>query len=92
MGSCGGLVFVRGVEVGQERRHDQHEDGGHGEKKNLLLMGAPQSGERGGVPELKKGDLVGIGRGLVWEVELDAVGESSEEMEKWSVCVEWSVL
>ncbi|PLB45782.1 hypothetical protein P170DRAFT_512412 [Aspergillus steynii IBT 23096] len=96
MGSCGELVFVRGVHV------DEGLDGGDdGVVRNVLLMGAPQSrslpaleeGEETEIPDLKTGDRVGVGRGLVWDVELESMQESrSGEMEKWQVCMEWDVL
>ncbi|KAH8423375.1 uncharacterized protein LDX57_001133 [Aspergillus melleus] len=102
MGSCGELVFVRGVdgkEVGG-KDEDEDRDGGDGVVRNVLLMGAPQSHksnpetkEGGEVADLQQGDLIGVGRGLVWDVELDAMGESvSGEREKWSVCMEWDRL
>lgn len=66
--------------------------------RNVLLMGAPlsrrmnfQEGEMNKALELQKGDRVGVGQGLVWDVELESVQDGAE-MEKWEVCLEWDVM
>lgn len=102
MGSCGELVFVRGEDGRGVGGEDEDEDrgGGNGVVRNVLLMGAPRSrnsnsevNEGSEVADLQQGDLVGVGRELVWDVELDAMGGSTPgKREKWSVCMEWDVL
>ncbi|KAI9037273.1 uncharacterized protein KD926_000635 [Aspergillus affinis] len=100
MGSCGELVFVRGVDGKEVGGGDEDRDAGDRVVRNVILMGEPQSrnlnpevNEGDEVMYLQQGDLVGVCQGLVWDVELDAMGESmSGEREKWSVCMEWDVL
>lgn len=41
-------------------------------RRNILLMGSPRS--RSGDSELAQGSVVGVYRGLVWEIELDRDG------------------
>ncbi|KAL5360277.1 hypothetical protein BJX96DRAFT_69456 [Aspergillus floccosus] len=111
LGSSGPLAFARGRPVDSS--------GNVGEdvpQKNFLLVGPPrnksiespfQSSVRTRVPDLQAGNLIGICRGLVWELDLDdpVVGKS-DELEnligmdssgeipagKWLVGMEWEVL
>ncbi|KAI9368557.1 hypothetical protein BJX61DRAFT_211047 [Aspergillus egyptiacus] len=72
LGSCGPLAFIRGQAV---------EATGGGEpadkERNILLLGAPRprAGElrtsAAQVPGLQVGDIVGVCRGLVWELDID---------------------
>jgi hypothetical protein len=66
---------------------------------NILLFGMPrpQSGQvagNNGIPGLRPDDLVGVHKGLVWEIELDDArpGSSGFDKEKWLVCMEWDLI
>ncbi|KAG2417263.1 hypothetical protein HFD88_008482 [Aspergillus terreus] len=111
LGSSGPLAFARGRPVDSS--------GNAGEdvpQKNILLVGPPrsrsiespfQSSTRTRVPDLQAGNLIGICRGLVWELDLDdpVVGKTGElenlitmdssgdlPAGKWLVGMEWEVL
>jgi hypothetical protein len=78
-------------------RHDTRFDPSSNEK--LLLFGPPvSSAVRAGIFSLRKGDRVGIRRGLVWEMDIEVGGGGWEgggrgaRMEKWIVGAEWDVL
>lgn len=92
------MAFVEGVLVGGT---DTDTD------RNVLLFGRPRSkaGERVSnvgvmsVSEVKTDSLVGIHRGLVWEIELDKPDDQGKhresdqgDKEKWLVCMEWDLL
>ncbi|RDW72280.1 uncharacterized protein DSM5745_07452 [Aspergillus mulundensis] len=81
LGSCGPLAFIRGQTVaaasvsseGQMRSADTDADTADHNTRNVLLMGAPRlrAGELrplSRVPTLQAGDMVGVLRGLVWEL------------------------
>lgn len=100
LGTSGPVAFVVGNCVSSGGRRDIVSE----DSQNFLLFGPPCSKPEGlsaeGVPELKAGNLVGVHRGLVWEIELDNVDsqepgstdDSSAEMEKWLVCMEWDLI
>ncbi|KAL4775680.1 hypothetical protein BDW60DRAFT_125741 [Aspergillus nidulans var. acristatus] len=81
LGSCGPLAFIRGQVVAtasvfsENSTHDTglETNGAGNDTRNVLLMGAPRlhAGElrpSSRVPSLQAGNLVGILRGLVWEI------------------------
>lgn len=100
LGTSGPVAFVVGSCVGLSGEQDAKDE----DSRNILLFGVPRSRPEGlsaeGVPELKAGNLIGVHRGLVWEIELDKVDsqepgstdDSSAEMEKWLVCMEWDLI
>jgi hypothetical protein len=66
---------------------------------NILLFGMPrpQSGQvaaNNGIPGLRPDGLIGVHKGLVWEIELDDArpGSSGSDKEKWLVCMEWDLI
>ncbi|KAL4819301.1 hypothetical protein BDW67DRAFT_140432 [Aspergillus spinulosporus] len=80
-GSCGPLAFIRGQVVtaasvsSKNFMHDTglETNGAGNDTRNVLLMGAPRlhAGElrpSSRVPSLQAGNLVGVLRGLVWEI------------------------
>ncbi|KAL2816794.1 hypothetical protein BDW59DRAFT_136275 [Aspergillus cavernicola] len=85
LGSCGPLVFIQGQAiVSPEYGGSESADGGISleSAKNVLLLGAPRlrPGElrtsTTRVPGLQTGDVVGICRGLAWEVGVDDQGNN----------------
>ncbi|KAL4741352.1 hypothetical protein BDV11DRAFT_213349 [Aspergillus similis] len=81
LGSCGPLAFIRGQVVAaasvssENSMHDTglEINGAGNDTRNVLLMGAPRlhAGElrpSSRVPSLQAGNLVGVLRGLVWEI------------------------
>ncbi|KAL4799788.1 hypothetical protein BDV19DRAFT_236770 [Aspergillus venezuelensis] len=118
LGSCGPLAFSRGQVIESERGNDmmasladaQTNDDNDDVTRNVLLMGAPRlcPGElrpSSRVPELRIDDMVGILRGLVWEVGLRgledatfeaAVSEHEQTLQneggRWLVGMEWEVI
>lgn len=65
LGSSGPFTFV-------EAQVQQPAEAGVGESRNILLMGSPSF--RPGYHELQVDDVIGIYRGLVWEIELNQDG------------------
>ncbi|OGM41186.1 hypothetical protein ABOM_009557 [Aspergillus bombycis] len=117
LASSGPLAFVRGQPV---TSLDEEEDVASGpregsEMKSILLLGAPRSQPAGlssqypdapRVPGLVGGNLVGVYRGLVWELDLedrlsgsglpsdpnsDGHGQSGTTT-RWLVCMEWDLI
>lgn len=107
LSSCGPLAFLQGQAMASPEDSDIADD----VTKNVLLIGSPRlrPGEMRAssrVPGLQAGDVVGILRGLVWElgVESDASliphheqiirreSERSLGLGKWLVGVEWEVI
>ncbi|PYH97094.1 hypothetical protein BO71DRAFT_448227 [Aspergillus ellipticus CBS 707.79] len=71
LGSCGALAFVRGCPVGSA----EGDEPGDVQMKNVLLLGPPATAAQSRrIPDLKAGMVVGVFRGLAWDVDL---GESS---------------
>ncbi|KAL4906657.1 hypothetical protein BDW74DRAFT_136287 [Aspergillus multicolor] len=81
LGSCGPLAFVRGQTVtaasvsseGRMRSADTDADAADVDTRNVLLMGAPrlrasELRPSSRVPSLQAGQMVGVLRGLVWEL------------------------
>ncbi|RMZ38572.1 hypothetical protein AFCA_011513 [Aspergillus flavus] len=116
LASSGPLAFVRGQPV--TSLDDEEDASGHREgsgMKNILLLGTPRSQSAGvssqhpdasRVPELVGGNVVGVHRGLVWELDLedrlagygthsdperDGHGQSGTTT-KWLVCMEWDLI
>ncbi|KAL4751624.1 hypothetical protein BDW72DRAFT_173384 [Aspergillus terricola var. indicus] len=90
LGSCGPLAFIRGQVVAAASVSSKNSmndtglgtNGAGNDTRNVLLMGAPRlhAGElrpSSRVPSLQAGDLVGILRGLVWEIPGVVTGMSS---------------
>ncbi|KAE8413338.1 hypothetical protein BDV36DRAFT_287091 [Aspergillus pseudocaelatus] len=116
LASSGPLAFVRGQPV--TSLEDEEDASGHresSEMKHILLLGAPRSQPAGvpsqhpdasPVPELVGGSLVGVHRGLVWELDLEdrlsGYGVQSDPNSdgqgqpgattKWLVCMEWDLI
>ncbi|GKZ32691.1 hypothetical protein AbraIFM66950_002290 [Aspergillus brasiliensis] len=71
--SCGALAFVQGHPVDSSESNDTDTQP-QTQIKNVLLLGPPrQQKSRNAatqIPDLKPGDVVGVFRGLAWEVEL----------------------
>ncbi|KAE8356593.1 hypothetical protein BDV28DRAFT_95311 [Aspergillus coremiiformis] len=118
LASSGPLAFVRGRSV-TALDDDNHDTGfpDDPETKNLLLLGPPrafpaesksQDSDAGHVPGLAGGDVVGVYRGLVWELDLadrvsehdvegteigpDSAGPENSVTRKWLVGVEWDLV
>ncbi|PIG89247.1 hypothetical protein AARAC_010394 [Aspergillus arachidicola] len=114
--SSGPLAFIRGEPV--TSLDDEEDAPGHREgreMKNILLLGTPRSQSAGvssqhpdasRVPELVGGNVVGVHRGLVWELDLedrlagygthsdpdsDGHGQAGTTT-KWLVCMEWDLI
>ncbi|KAE8164025.1 hypothetical protein BDV40DRAFT_125247 [Aspergillus tamarii] len=116
LASSGPLAFVRGQPV--TSLEDEEDASGHresSEMKHILLLGTPRSQPAGGpsqhpdassVPELVGGSLVGVHRGLVWDLDLedrlsgygmqrdpDSDGHGQPKTTtKWLVCMEWDLI
>ncbi|KAL2868630.1 uncharacterized protein BJX67DRAFT_46479 [Aspergillus lucknowensis] len=112
LGSCGLLAFVRG----QDEPSLEHMESGDGEDapqktRNALLLGPPRlrPGElrtSAHVPSLQAGNVVGVFRGLVWEVDSELDSGVAPEYERalqhesarcpglgrWLVGMEWEVI
>lgn len=70
----------------------------------IMAMGAPRSGPsnqspRANISQLQVGDLVGVHRGLTWEVNLPTVQPLHSEDDssriprrKWLVAMEWDLV
>lgn len=85
-GSCSGRVaFVESAPL------DAGEDG---QVRNVLLFGTPKTkhipASVPGEEALKPGVLIGVHKGLAWEIELDRLEGPGKE--KWLVCMEWDLL
>lgn len=103
LGSSGPVAFVL-VEECERNSGDDQTGEARSPTRNILLFGMPRSKpERSStgndVPELQQGRLVGVHKGLVWEIELDkrpsepkSSDESRGDMEKWLVCMEWDII
>lgn len=104
LGSAGPVAFVAARCVSLSG-----EEAAVAESRNILLFGAPRAKAElstEGVQELRTGSLVGVHRGLVWEIELDSPDDEnnggsgsrasreggSAEMERWTVCMEWDLI
>lgn len=102
VGSSGPVTFVLVEEC--ERNSGDDQTGEVRSLRNILLFGMPRSKpERSStgndVPDLQQGRLVGVHKGLVWEIELDkrssetkSSHESHGDPEKWLVCMEWDII
>ncbi|KAJ0416799.1 hypothetical protein BJY00DRAFT_290875 [Aspergillus carlsbadensis] len=108
LGSCGPLAFIQGHEVLSFEQESA--DGGSAPQRNVLLLGAPRSrpGElrtstSARVPSLQARDVVGIYRGLVWEIGVEPNTTLAPEQEqvlrrevpelgRWLVGMEWEVV
>lgn len=107
LSSCGPLAFLQGQDMASPEDSDPAND----VTKNVLLMGPPRlhPGEMRTsfrVPSLQAGDVVGVLRGLVWELgaESDArlildheqilhrESERSPGLGRWLVGMEWEVI
>ncbi|KNG86273.1 hypothetical protein ANOM_004521 [Aspergillus nomiae NRRL 13137] len=116
LASSGPLAFVRGKPV-TSLDDDEDASGNHegSEMRTILLLGAPRSQPAGlssqypdasRVPGLVRGNLVGVHRGLVWDLDLedrlsgydipsepDSDGHGqSRTTTKWLVCMEWDLI
>ncbi|KAE8398058.1 hypothetical protein BDV37DRAFT_41302 [Aspergillus pseudonomiae] len=116
LASSGPLAFVRGKPV-TSLDDDEDASGNRegSEMRSILLLGAPRSQPAGlssqypdasRVPGLVRGNLVGVHRGLVWELDLedrlsgydipsepDSDGHGqSRTTTKWLVCMEWDLI
>ncbi|KAL4808864.1 hypothetical protein BDV18DRAFT_90904 [Aspergillus unguis] len=91
LGSCGPLAFLRGHSTDMAFEESLNSDYPSEDViRNVLLMGAPllRPGElrtSSRVPGLRTGDVVGVVRGLVWDLDLgddaDSVSLSGHERE-----------
>ncbi|KAL4920984.1 hypothetical protein BDW62DRAFT_153169 [Aspergillus aurantiobrunneus] len=107
LGSCGPLAFIQG----QAMESSEDNDSADNDTRNVLLMGAPRlrAGELhtfSRVPDLQAGDVVGVLRGLVWEIGVERDGspvpghehilrcESKQTpgLGRWLVGMEWEVI
>ncbi|KAL3477815.1 hypothetical protein BJX99DRAFT_257188 [Aspergillus californicus] len=86
LGSCGPLAFIQGQAIVSPEHGGSGLEGGNTLQesvKNVLLLGAPRvrPGElrtfNGRVPTLQTGDVVGVCRGLIWEVGADDEGKDT---------------
>ncbi|KAE8152225.1 hypothetical protein BDV25DRAFT_73449 [Aspergillus avenaceus] len=102
LANSGPLAFVRGRPVSSL---DDENIESQLETRNVMLMGPPRA--RQTTPGLGPGNLVGVHRGLVWEVDLDQTentvpevgpedtgsGKESIQMPgKWLVGMEWELI
>ncbi|KAL4872350.1 hypothetical protein BDV12DRAFT_162037 [Aspergillus spectabilis] len=112
LGSCGPLAFIRGQDVSSERGESADDEDSLQGARNVLLLGPPRlrQGElrtsSNRVPRLQAGDVVGVFRGLVWEVGVESNGnpvpdheqilrresERAPELGRWFVSMEWEVV
>ena len=72
--------------------------------RNILLFGTPRSKsalgpENNHIPDLQPDSLVGVYKGLVWEIELDDMMidsrsgfESDGDKQQWLICMEWDLI
>ncbi|KAE8374281.1 hypothetical protein BDV26DRAFT_47004 [Aspergillus bertholletiae] len=114
--SSGPLAFIRGQPVtSADEDEDASDHHGGNQMKNILLLGGPRSQPVGlssqnpdsnRVPKLDGGNLVGVHRGLVWELDLedrlsgygmqrDTGSEQhgqSGTTTRWVVCMEWDLI
>ncbi|KAL4781473.1 hypothetical protein BJX76DRAFT_335294 [Aspergillus varians] len=107
LSSCGPLAFIQGQAMLSSEDRDSADD----TTRNVLLMGAPRlrPGElrtSSRVPSLQAGDVVGVLRGLVWELRagespspipdheqiLRCESEQSPGLGRWLVGMEWEVM
>ncbi|OJJ03509.1 hypothetical protein ASPVEDRAFT_53889 [Aspergillus versicolor CBS 583.65] len=107
LSSCGPLAFLQG----QTMASPEDFDPGNNVTKNVLLIGFPRlrAGEMrtsSRVPGLEAGDVVGVLRGLVWELGVKSdtnhipdheqilrrESERSPGLGKWLVGMEWEVI
>lgn len=63
--SSGAVAFVEAQIISENNEEDR-------ELRNILLMGSPR--HQSGDSELEHGRVIGVCRGLVWEIELDEDG------------------
>lgn len=97
LGSSGPVLFV---EVMCEDGSDECDS--RSRLRNILLFGVPRSNsglvpESHHIPDLQPDSLVGVYKGLVWEIELDDAtdsrpGSESGNKQKWLVCMEWDLI
>ncbi|KAL4951441.1 hypothetical protein BDW69DRAFT_186394 [Aspergillus filifer] len=118
LGSCGPLAFLQGQVIEPGRGNDivtssadaQTNDDNDNATRNVLLMGAPRLRPNelrpsSRVPELLANTVVGVLKGLVWEVGLgspeDATFEAAVlerkqllqyESGRWLIGMEWEVI
>ncbi|PLN80745.1 hypothetical protein BDW42DRAFT_185889 [Aspergillus taichungensis] len=106
--SSGPLAFVRGqpaLSLSEETNRLADSE----PTKNVVLFGSPRARPTGSpaeqvirsrVPDLQPGSIVGVCRGLVWEIELSDLGlegavefvERSASSGKWLVGMEWDLI
>ncbi|KAL4881082.1 hypothetical protein BJY04DRAFT_189873 [Aspergillus karnatakaensis] len=112
LGSCGALAFVQGHDSPFSRQSESADEDSLPKSRNVLLLGSPRlrpgelrtSSVR--PPELKEGDVVGVFKGLVWEVgQEDETGPGLDHEQilrresqrgpglgRWFVGMEWEVV
>ncbi|KAL2849481.1 hypothetical protein BJY01DRAFT_143857 [Aspergillus pseudoustus] len=111
LGSCGPLAFIQGQdELSLEQEGSNSGGDTSSRMRNILLLGAPRprAGEprTSAVPGLQAGDVLGVYRGLVWEISMGSnaalapeqeqilqhESEGAPELRRWLVGMEWDVL
>ncbi|RMJ23632.1 hypothetical protein PHISP_05510 [Aspergillus sp. HF37] len=100
LGSSGPVAFVEVLCDGDSSTEGpETESDSRARLINILLFGMPRSqpgqvAGNNGIPDLRPDGLVGIHKGLVWEIELDGEkpGSSGSDKEKWLVCMEWDLI
>ncbi|KAI2904573.1 hypothetical protein CBS76997_4176 [Aspergillus niger] len=79
--SCGALVFAQGQLINSSETNETNTEP-QTQMKNVLLLGPPRQQKSRhtatNVPDLNPGDVVGVFRGLAWEVELGKPAPASE--------------
>lgn len=79
--SCGALVFAQGQLINSSETNETDTEP-QTQMKNVLLLGPPRQQKSRhtatNVPDLNPGDVVGVFRGLAWEVELGKPAPASE--------------
>ena len=107
--SSGPLAFVRGQPVLSLSEEETQRPADSGPTKNVVLFGSPRARPTGSpseqvirsrVPDLQPGSIIGVCRGLVWEVELSDLGlegavefaERPASSGKWLVGMEWDLI
>ncbi|KAL2810380.1 hypothetical protein BJX63DRAFT_423096 [Aspergillus granulosus] len=114
LGSCGPLTFIQGQEVLALQQMETVDGRDTPQRiRNVLLLGAPRTGPdqlhtsastSGSGPRV--GDVVGVHRGLVWEIDMETDTTAMPEQEqilrresdrapvsgRWLVGMEWEVI
>ncbi|PKY06626.1 hypothetical protein P168DRAFT_302929 [Aspergillus campestris IBT 28561] len=103
--SSGPLAFVRGHPILSLSSEETQGQADSEPTKNVVLFGSPRARPtaspteqviRSRVPDLQPGSLIGVCRGLVWEIDLSDLGlegaVDSASAGKWLVGMEWDLI